>query len=137
MASWKEIERIRKNPAEARAIAQRLLKFPSIDMTDWEAMFLDTMADRPVDRGDLTTLQVEKLLQIRDDLTFVPTTRDGFSVQILMDKIHLGRNDLTEEDEEWFVRVRERDGYAIARKNIGRLLRLARELRLIDEEAAA
>lgn len=136
MASWKEIERVRKGVAEARSIAAGLLKFNSRDMTEWEASFLESIARHP-DDDPLTTRQVEKLLQIRDDLTFVTETYNGLSVQILIEKIHLARADLSDDDEEWIVKLRERNGRSIARKHVGRLMNLAGQLVLVDSEDEA
>lgn len=112
MASWKEIERVRKSAAEARSIAAALLKFNSPDMTEWEGSFLESMAHHSDDEM-LTTRQVEKLLQIRDDLTFVDKTYNGLSVRILIEKIFLGRMDLSEGDEEWIVKSRGRNSVSM------------------------
>ena len=85
---------------------------------------------------ELTTRQAEKLLQIRDDAAFM-TEFLGFSVRLLLKGCWEGRLDLSEADEEWIGRMRERRQDAIERRYIGRLLRCARELNLIEEEVAA
>lgn len=133
MASWKEINRVKKSPADTRSIAMILLRLNSPDMTEWEASFLESLLENPTE--ELTTRQVEKLLEIRDDLTFLDQTREGFSVAILLENIYLGRLDLAEEDEEWITKVRRRSRTSIARKNLGRLIRLARELSLVERES--
>jgi hypothetical protein len=102
-------------------------------LNDWESTFSESIARHEGD--ELTTLQSEKLLQIRDGVEFVSEHR-GFSVGTLIEKVHMVRNDLTEADEEWIANVRERSSTSIAKKNAYRLMRLAHELNLIEEEAA-
>jgi hypothetical protein len=134
MASWREIDRISKSPAEARRIAAGLLKFHSLDLSEWEAAYLESIARHPEDE-QLTTRQSEKLLQIRDDIQLISEYR-GFSVAILVEKVHLARLDLSQDDEDWIVGIRQRSGGMISRKNAGRLLRLAHQLNLIEDEVA-
>jgi hypothetical protein len=70
MASWREIDRIRKDPAAMRALAAHLMRLPNADLTEWEIKFLDSISgDRT--GGEFTTRQSEKLLQIRDDSEYV------------------------------------------------------------------
>jgi len=135
MASWREIERVRKDPGAVQGIAKRLLKLPRADFTDWEVDFLEGMA-RHVDKQGLTTRQSEKLLQIRDDSEFITEFR-GFSVGLLLRKCYDARLDLSEGDEEWITQLFERNQDAIRRRHIGHLMRCAHELYLIDEDVAA
>jgi hypothetical protein len=134
MASWREIERVRKDPAAVRATAATLLKPLRTDLTEWEADFLESMARHRAD--ELTTRQAEKLLEIRDGAQ-VLTEFLGFSVRLLLSGCWDARLDLSEADEEWIGRMRERRKDAIERKHVGRLMRCARELGLIEEELAA
>jgi len=78
MASWKEIDRIRKEPKAFRALAKGLRAQFSDDLTDWEKDFLEGIAGR-VEKEEFTTRQSEKLLQIRDDYTSVSELPGGFS----------------------------------------------------------
>jgi hypothetical protein len=132
MASWREIDRIRKASAEFRSLAKRLLGF--IDLTDWEKDFLASIRDDR-DHKEFTTRQSEKLLQIRDDYELV-TEFHGLSVKILLRQCRDARLDLSEDDEEWIQQVFERNETSIRRKNVGRLMRCARELNIIEEEFA-
>ena len=85
MASWREIDRIRKTFAEFRAVAKRLLNLGA-ESTEWESNFLESICnDTP---KEFTTRQSEKLLQIRDDYETI-TTFHGFSVETLLDKCWL------------------------------------------------
>ena len=135
MASWREIDRIRKDPTAFRALATRLLKFGT-DLTDWEKDFLASIGgDR--DSKEFTTRQSEKLLQIRDDNEFVTKCHDGFSVPLLLRRCREARLDLSESDEAWIEGFFERsNGISMKRKHVGRLLRCARELHIIEEEFA-
>lgn len=132
MATWLEIDRVRKDPRGFRAIALRLLKTPDHAMTGWEVDFLEDISQ---DRGkeEYTTRQSEKLLQIRDDAESIKTHR-GFSVKTLIKDCYDGRLDLNEADGAWIEQLKGR--IEIKRRNIGRLLKCARSLGNIEEDAA-
>jgi hypothetical protein len=93
MASWKEIERIRKDPASVRRIAKLVLGIGiNADLlTEWEIEFLEPKTHC---REELTTRQGEKLLEIRDNIEMVDKVGYGFSVRILFNKCHMARRDL-------------------------------------------
>jgi hypothetical protein len=129
VASFKEIDRVRKDPTAFRDIATLLLKFFRADLTDWETDFLQSVARSQWE--ELTTRQSEKLLQIRDDMQEVSEVL-GFSVKLLLKGLVDARLDLSEDDEAWVVRSDERDPTSIKRKWRGRLLRCSRQLYLID-----
>jgi hypothetical protein len=138
MASWAEIERVRKDPTAVRRLAKfllNLLKLSHVEFTDWEIDFLEGMARRDAEQ-ELTTRQSEKLLQIRDDAEVISEFR-GFSVRSLLRRCHDARLDLAEGDEEWVVEMFERSQSTIKRKQVGRLMRCARELQIIEDDLAA
>jgi len=135
MASWREIDRVRKDAVAVRDISKRLLSLSRADFTDWEIDFLQSTA-RHREEADLTTRQSEKLLQIRDDAEFI-TEFFGFSVKILLKRCHGARLDLAEDDEEWILQRFEKNETSIKRKQIGRLIKCARILNLIEHEVAA
>jgi len=87
MASWREIDRIRKAPAEFRAVAKRLLNLGA-ELTEWESIFVESICN-DTETKEFTTRQSEKLLQIRDDYETI-TTFHGFRVETLLDKCWLG-----------------------------------------------
>jgi hypothetical protein len=132
VASWREIDRIRKSPREFRALAKRLLTSIA-GLTDWERDFLTSIV-RKTDEDEYSTRQSEKLLQIRDDYESVTETWGGFSVRILLKQCYEGRIELTEPDEEWIAARFEQSPTTISRKHVGRLLRCARQLNLIDDD---
>lgn len=132
MASWKEIDRIRKDAVGFRALAARLLTHtPANALTDWEATFLGQIAET-VHVVEYTNRQAEKLLQIRDDTELLEKVGAGFSVPKLIAGCHLGRADLTEDQEAWIVDLHARGVTSVRRRDVGRLLRCAATLGLID-----
>jgi len=139
MASWREIDRIRKDPTAMRALAAYLLRLPKAELTEWEIKFLESIS------GDLaseefTTRQAEKLMQIRDDSEEVSEIGyQRLSVRILIQDCKIGYLDLfalDEEKAEW-VKAFPAGTSKIKRKYIGRLLRCARMLNNVDDEDAA
>ena len=97
MASWREIDRIRKDAAAVRSIAERLLAFHSGDFTEWELIFLESMARRE-SPDDLSTRQVEKLLEIRDGAEFIS---DFFPFNVLLQAKTIPREDLFNNSLIW------------------------------------
>jgi hypothetical protein len=132
MASWREIDRVRKDPQGAANIAKRLLSLPASEFTDWELDFLRSIR-RLRNVEEFTTRQAEKLLQIRDDIEETAEVL-GFSVQLLLKGCFEARLDLSEADEEWIAGRFQTSPRNIRRKHFGRLMRCARELNLIEEK---
>jgi hypothetical protein len=132
MASWREIDRVRKDPQAAVNIAKRLLELSPTEFTDWELDFLRSI-QRLRNVEEFTTRQSEKLLQIRDDTEMVEEVL-GFSVRLLLKGCFEARLDLSEADEEWVAGRFQVSACNIPRKHVGRLTRCARELNLIDEK---
>src|SRR5262245_47054914 len=98
MPSWKEIERIKRDPAGARAMAMMLLA--SAELTSWEGPFLESME---VHQGELSTRQAEKLVEIRDQNTWVSDIR-GF----LVNQCWEARYDLNDEDAAFVESLKAR-----------------------------
>jgi hypothetical protein len=132
MASWREIDRVRKDANGARDLAKRLLKIYPGELTEWETDFLQSITTY-TELFEFTTRQAEKLLEIRDDTQPVAAWR-GFSVATMIRQCYEARLDLTEADEQWIVELRQQGGGAIRRKHLGRLMACARALNIIDDE---
>jgi hypothetical protein len=132
MASWREIDRVRKDPQAAADIAKRLLSLPASEFTDWELDYLRSVR-RLGKIEEFTTRQAEKLLQIRDDIEEVKEVL-GFSVRLLLKGCVEARLDLSEADEEWVLARSQSSSETIRRKHVGRLMRCARELNLVEEK---
>jgi hypothetical protein len=135
MAMWSEIERFRKDAAAARDLAAWLFSLKERDaLTDWEAGFLESLREKTY-LDELSTRQAEVLLEIRDAVELVSKHR-GFNVGSLIRGCYLARLDLEEEDEDWIIKIHERSPLSIRRKELGRLWKCARQLHLLDDEAA-
>jgi len=158
MASWQEIDHLKKNPTAFRSLAERLLKL-GLELTDWERTFLESISkDRKeislrqserllqirdtqgsrrsknkIPEKEFTTRQSEKLFQIRDDYEVV-TEFHGFSVKTILHGCWEARLDLLESAEERIVKLYERSPTSIRRKDVGFLMWCARRLYLIEEE---
>jgi len=132
MASWQEIDRIRKAAKGFRALAKGLYTHIS-DLTEWEKDFLSSIKDQR-EKDEFTTRQSEKLLQIRDDYVSVTEIQGGFSVRLIFRQCHEARLDLSDDDEAWIVQRFEQSQTTIRRKHAGRLRRCARELGLIEDD---
>ena len=95
--------------------------------TDWEEGFLTSLLNWS---DDFTTRQVEKLLQIRDDAEECTTTREGLSIGSLLHSCYESRCDLDDDDADF---IKARFGRtAMKRREVGRLVRCARDLYIID-----
>ena len=133
MVSWREIVRVRKDTNGARELAKRLLKIYPGEFTDWEKDFLESITNY-TELFAFTTRQSEKLIEIRDDAEPIAQYR-GFSVAVLVKQCFEARLDLSDADAQWIVELCERSTASIKRKHIGRLIRCARELTIIDEDS--
>jgi hypothetical protein len=134
MASWQEIDRIRKNAKAFRALAKGL-HMHIADLTDWEKDFLSSIKDQS-EKDEFTTRQSEKLMQIRDDYESVTQLPGGFSVKLVLRDCNEARKNLSEDDEAWIVQRIKISETTIRRKHVGRLMRCAREVQAIEEEYA-
>jgi hypothetical protein len=132
MASWQEIDRIRKDAKGFRALAKGL-RTHIAELTDWERDFLTSINDQS-DKDEFTTRQSEKLLQIRDDYVSVTEIRGSFSVKLILRQCYEARLDLSEDDEAWIVQRFEQSPTTLRRRHAGRLRRCARELGLIEDD---
>lgn len=103
MASWNEIEKFRRDPAAAASVARGLLTLGSDLLSEWEITFLESIASRSK-ASELSTLQAEKLLEIRDEAVSV-SEHKGLSVSFLIHRCYEARLDLPEDDEEWIVHI--------------------------------
>ena len=139
MASWREIDRIRKDPTAMRALAAYLLRLPNAELTEWEIKYLKSISDDQT--GDeFTTRQAEKLMQIRDDSEEVSEIGyQRLSVRILVEDCKIAYLDLAalDEDKAEWIRAIPAGTTKIKRRYVGQLLWCARMLKNIDDEDAA
>ncbi len=134
MTNWREVERIRKDATGFRVLAAGLVAVCAEALTEWEAAFLEGIALKP-GVGQYSTRQAEKLLEIRDGLKTTETAY-GFSVARLIAGCHQARLDLGEDDEAWIAGLYAQGARTIRVNQIGRLMRCARALNLVETERA-
>jgi hypothetical protein len=138
MASWREIDRIRKDPAAMRALAVHLLRLPNTDLTDWETKFLKSISNDQTNE-EFTTRQAEKLMQIREDSEEVSEIGPKLSVRRLIEDCRLAYLDLAalDEDKAEWIKAFPAGTIKIKRKYAHRLLACARMLKNAEDEDAA
>jgi hypothetical protein len=128
MTSYREIAALQRDAARARALAQGLCEIGDMAWSDWELDFLAAMATR---RQDLTTRQGEKLIELRDEATWYSVV-DGFALATLIERCHLGKDELEEDDAEFIARLKASAATRLRPKEARRLLRCARTLGEIE-----
>jgi hypothetical protein len=124
MASWIEIDRLRKDSAAFKALAKRLLADPTFDRSDFADGFLEDISNYK--GAELTTRQSEVLLALRDEAEIHHTIR-GLSVDVC----HQNRFDLDDGDQDRidklksqgrrFVRGHEMGWFKRIRKQLGEM----------------
>jgi hypothetical protein len=81
----------------------------------------------------ITTRQCEKLLELRDDAEWYSSVH-GFTVQSLIKKCWLARDDLDSENDRKFVEhLKETSGSCVKRRQLRKLLACARQLGEIEQ----
>jgi hypothetical protein len=130
MTDYRELNEIAKDPDRARSIAQYLLKLTDIDWTDWELDFLHAMEIR---EDALSTRQVEKLVELRDDAVLY-TKVDGFLLNTLINKCFLYRDEFhSYHDVEFIERLKDSAQVVLRKRDAARLLRCARAIGEIEQ----
>ena len=131
MALDREIEQIRNDTAQWRALAQRLPNVGQGALTGWELDFLEEIPKRTW-LEQLSRRQAEILLGIRDSVETVSSYR-GYSTKWLCAACHENRFDLDEEDQAWVERLHASDSISMRRRDARRLLGLAKRLDVIGD----
>jgi hypothetical protein len=133
MASWIEIERVRKDPNAFKLLAKHLLA--DVDYaqvrSDSATDFLENVSRYRSD--EITTRQGEFLLELRDEAKTYFKIGDGLSVAILIGKCFLARFDLASDDDVERIEVLKTSGRTnVTGKEIGWFKRICRELGEIE-----
>ncbi len=134
MMDYRKVDALSKDVERARRLARFLLNIADMTWTDWELDFLAALAER----GEpLTTRQGEKLVELEASAVWYDKVPgETFSVRLLVCNCHLARADLANEDDAAFVERLQADGVAkLRRRALGRLMRCARELGVIESDA--
>ena len=104
MASWIEIDRVRKDPNTFKPMAARLLADPIFERSEFADGFLENIANWK--RDELSTRQGEILLELRDEAE-IHHAYKGLSIPTLIEKCFLNRFDLDERDRRGIETLKE------------------------------
>ena len=102
MASWIEIDRIRKDPAGFKSLAKALLDNPSFEKTEWEQDFLKDKVEGKK-REEFTTRQGETILDLRDKATL--HNLDERDQEFIEGLKASGRGYVTGRQIGWFIGI--------------------------------
>ncbi len=133
MASWIEIERVRKDPKAFKLLAGHLLADADYGRirSDTATDFLENISCYRSD--EITTRQGEFLLELRDEAKVYFKIGDGLSVEILIGKCFLARLELRSDDDVERIEALKASGRKfVTGKEIGWFKRICRELGEIE-----
>ena len=131
MASWREIERVRKSPSNFKPLAAHLLCLPDGNWWEYAERFLRDVSSYP--HPELNTRQAEFLLKLRDDKATHFKIGNGFSVTILMRKCFQARFDLEDErDIEFIESLHESGRTFVTGRQLGWFVRICKQLGEIE-----
>ena len=125
MASWIEIDRVRKDPTAFKPLAKRLLNDPSFERSGFACGFLENIINWK--RDELTTRQGEILLELRDEAE-IHYELKGLSIPILIDKCFANRFDLDAGDRQRIQRLRESGKRYVTGGQMGWFKRICKQL---------
>jgi hypothetical protein len=132
MASYLEMQKLALNPSAVPMLAGYLRQLDTVQWTEWELDFLESMAKR-TGLEPISTRQREVLVELRDDAVSHTKTRDGLSVCTLILQCWQARLDLDDDDDIAFIDELYGSGTtALKRRPLGRLLSCARQLNWVD-----
>jgi hypothetical protein len=126
VASWIEIDRIRKDPAGFKSLAKVLLDNPTFEKTEWEQDFLKDKVEGKK-RQEFTTRQGETLLDLRGKATLHAKYK-GLSIPILIEKCWLNRFELDERGQEFIEGLKASGRGYVTGRQLGRFLRICKQL---------
>jgi hypothetical protein len=133
MASWIEIDRVRKDPKVFKPLAKHLLVDADYVKTrsEFATDFLEDISNCGSD--ELTTRQGEILLELRDEAKVYFRIGDGLSVGILIEKCFLARSDLSSDNDIERIEALKASGRtSVTGKEIGWFKRICKELGEIE-----
>lgn len=133
MASWIEIDRVRKDPKVFKPLAKHLLVDADYAKTrsEFATDFLENISRYRSD--ELSTRQSEILLELRDEARIYFKVGDGLSVGILVGKCFLARFDLSSDDDVERIEALNASGRTfVTGKEMGWLKRICKELGEIE-----
>jgi hypothetical protein len=103
VASWIEIDRVRKDPKAFKLLAGQLLADTEYapERSEFATDFLEDISQS--EREELTTRQGEILLELRDEGRRYFKIGDNLSVEILIEKFYYARLDLENDNDIAFI----------------------------------
>jgi hypothetical protein len=125
MASWTELERVRKDPIAFRALAKSLLKDPNCEDSEFADGFLENIARWK--RDEITLRQSEVLLGLRDNAE-IHTQYKGLSIRLLMEKCYATRYELDEVDRKRLEALHEKRCNFVTGAQMGWFKRICKQL---------
>jgi len=127
MASWREIDRVRKSPKTFKPLAAQLLKQSNGTWWDYAERFLRDVSQYRL--PELNARQAEYLLKLRDDKATHYTIRGGFSVAILIKNCFEARLDLSNDEDIEFITSLHNSGRPfVTGRQLGWFIRICKEL---------
>lgn len=130
MASWIELERVRKDPNTFRLLARHLLKDPLCEETEFVDGFLENIANWK--RDEISLRQCEVLLELRDS-TEIHTQYRGLSIPTLISRCHEGRWMLNSTDRRRIENLYETGRHFVTGAQMGWFKRVCKELGEMEE----
>jgi DNA invertase Pin-like site-specific DNA recombinase len=125
MASWIEIERVRKDPHTFRFLARKLLGDPHCEETEFVDGFLENIANWK--RDEISLRQCEVLLELRDSAEIHFRYR-GLSISTLIIKCYEGRWGLDPVDRRRIENLYESGRGYVTGAQMGWFKRICKEL---------
>ena len=133
MASWIEIDRVRKDPKVFKPLAGHLLADADYarERSEFATEFLESISRS--ENQELTTRQGEILLELRSEGQRYFGIGDGLSVEILIGKCFIARLELCNDDDVERIEALKASGRTfVTGRQIGWFKRICRELGEIE-----
>jgi hypothetical protein len=130
MASYLEMQKLANMPGAVTMLAGYLRGLETVEWSEWELDFLDSMAARD-SREPISTRQREVLTELNNNAKSFATV-DGISVPLLVHNCFIARIDLDEADADFIATLQATKVTSLKRRSVMRLLACARQLHLID-----
>ena len=130
MASWIEIERVRKDPTTFKRLAKKLSEDLNCEDSDFADGFLENISNWK--RDEISLRQAEVLLEMRD-ATETHFKYKGLSIALLMKHCYEGRFELDEGDRERIEALVKTGRSYVTGKQIGWFKRICKQLGEMEE----
>ena len=130
MASWIEIERVRKDSTTFKRLARKLSEDPNCEDSEFADGFLENISNWK--RDEISLRQAEVLLELRD-ATETHFKYKGLSIALLMKHCYEGRFELDEGDRDRIEALVKTGRNYVTGKQIGWFKRICKQLGEMEE----